>query len=98
MERWSVLVFVSSEGFLEPKKSLSRRRFMKQPNKSRRCLRFKATLEEKGPCYSVFRGTDGKQFVIGHSGKHAGGGAISRNAGGGQAYELPRTFLGYQKR
>ncbi len=57
----------------------------------------KATLELSGPCFSIFRATDGKQFVIGDPGS---GRAVWRFLGTlkeGQGYELPSAFLDYQK-
>lgn len=58
----------------------------------------KATLESSGPCFSIFRGSDGKQFVIGDPGS---GRAVWRFLGTlkeGQAYEFPSAFLDYQKK
>lgn len=57
----------------------------------------KATLELRGPCFSIFKATDGKQFVIGDPGS---GRAVWRFLGTlkeGQAYEFPGAFLDYQK-
>lgn len=58
----------------------------------------KATLELRGPCFSIFRGGDGKQFVIGNPGS---GPAVWRFLGTlkeGQTYEFLSAFLDYQKK
>ncbi len=57
-----------------------------------------ATLESSGPCFSILRGSDGKQFVIGDPGS---GRVVWRFLGTlkeGQAYEFPSAFLDYQKK
>ncbi len=58
----------------------------------------RATLELRGPCFSIFRGADGKQFVIGNPGS---GPAVWKFLGTleeGQTYELPGAFVDYHKR
>ena len=57
----------------------------------------KATLELQGPCFSIFRAGDGKQFVIGNPGS---GPAVWKFLGSlteGQTYELPSAFLAHQQ-
>ncbi len=57
----------------------------------------RATLELRGPCFSIFRGTDGKQFVIGNPGSGAEVWKFLGTLEEGQTYELPRAFLDYHK-
>ena len=58
----------------------------------------KATLELSGPCFSIFRGGDGKQFVIGDPGSKRGVRQFLGTLKEGQSYELPSAFLDHQKK
>lgn len=58
----------------------------------------KATLELRGPCFSIFRGGDGKQFVIGDPGSKRDVRQFLGALKEGQAYEFPNAFLDYQKK
>ena len=53
----------------------------------------KATLELRGPCYSIFRNTDGKQFVIGSPGSGDKVWGFLGTLEEGKTYELPKAFL-----
>ncbi len=57
----------------------------------------RATLQDHGPCYGLFKNADGKQFVIGDPGS---GPEVSQFLGTleeGQTYDLPAAFLDYLK-
>jgi hypothetical protein len=84
--------------FLEPKKSAEALPVYETAEQIKAMPAVKATLMEKGPCYSVFKGADGKQFVIGTPGSGPQAGRFFRTLEVGKAYELPRAFLDYQKR
>jgi hypothetical protein len=56
-----------------------------------------ATVEERHPCYSIFRTTDGQRFSIGSP---AATQEVVRFLGTlqeGHAYKFPGAFLNYQK-
>lgn len=57
----------------------------------------KATLELRGPCFSIFRATDGRQFVIGDPGSKREVRQFLGALKEGQAYEFPGAFLDHQK-
>jgi len=84
--------------FLEPKKSAEARPVYETAEQIKAMPVVKATLVEKGPCYSVFRRADGKQFVIGTPGSGPEVGQFLGTLEVRQAYELPRAFVDYQKR
>jgi hypothetical protein len=57
-----------------------------------------ATLERAAPCYSIFRGADGKQFVIGNPGS---GPVVWRFLGTlekGKGCQFPDAFIEYEKK
>jgi hypothetical protein len=58
----------------------------------------KATLELRGPCFSIFRATDGKQFVIGDPGSKREVRQFLGALKEGQTYEFPNAFLDHQKK
>lgn len=58
----------------------------------------KATLELRGPCFSIFRATDGKQFVIGDPGSGRAAWRFLGTLDEGQTYDLPSTFFDHQKK
>jgi hypothetical protein len=84
--------------FLEPKKSAEARPVYETAEQIKAMPAVKATLTEKGPCYSVFRGVDVKQFVIGTPGSTPEVWRFLGTLEEGRAYELPRAFLDYEKR
>lgn len=57
----------------------------------------KATVEEKYPCYSIFRTADGHKFSIGSPGAPNEVIHFLTTLKQGQAYEFPVLFLDYQK-
>jgi hypothetical protein len=84
--------------FLEPNRSAEARPVYETAEQIKAMPAVKATLEERSPCSSVFRGADGKQFVIGTPGSGSEVWKFLETLEEGQAYELPRAFLDYQKR
>lgn len=57
-----------------------------------------ATLELRGPCFSIFRVSDGKQFVIGNPGSGPEVWKFLGTLEEGQTYQLPGAFLDYHKK
>jgi hypothetical protein len=58
----------------------------------------RATLEVVGPCFSIFRAADGKQFVIGDPGSKPEVWRFLQGLEKGKTYEMPRAFLEYRKK
>ena len=57
----------------------------------------KATVEERQPCYSIFRTADGKKFSIGSPAATREVVQFLGTLKEGQVYKFPGTFLDYQK-
>jgi hypothetical protein len=57
----------------------------------------KARLEERGPCYAVFRTADGKEFSIGSPVARSQVVEFIGSLKEGESYRLPEAFLEFQK-
>ena len=57
----------------------------------------KATLQDRGACYAVFKNAEGKQFVIGDPSSGPDLTRFIKSLEDGKTYNLPGAFLEYQK-